>query len=63
MCMYYMTVLPDDVARVDLDSPGAPQVVVVGEGIPRREDTPRRRTLETPTTLRCTHTNEHKMNN
>lgn len=57
--------LPDNVARVDLNCPGAPQVVVVGEGIPRREDTPCRLTLETPTTLRYmhtnTHTNEHKI--
>ena len=55
--------LPDNVARVDLNCPGAPQVVVVGEGIPRREDTPCRLTLETPTTLRCMHTHTHTQMN
>lgn len=44
---------PDNVARADLDCPCAPQVVVVGKRIPRREDSPCRLTLETATTLRC----------
>lgn len=30
--------LPDDVSRGDLYGPGAPQVIVVGKGIPGGED-------------------------
>ena len=47
--------VPDDVSSVDLDGPGAPQVVVIGEGIPGGQDATCRLTLETPTALRCTH--------
>lgn len=45
-------ILPDNVARIDLYCPGAPQIVVIWEWIPRREDTPCWLALETATTLR-----------
>lgn len=51
-----MVQLPDNVARIDLNCPDAPQVVVIGEGIARRKDSPSRLTLKAATTLRCMHT-------
>lgn len=49
--LYRLDGRPDNVPRVDLYCPGAPQVVVVGEGITRRQDSPRRLALETATAL------------
>lgn len=43
--------LPDDVAGVDLNGPGAPQVVVVREGVAGGEDASRGFTLEAAAAL------------